>query len=262
MKSFNLAISLFGLLLCSSSVNASYYSGYLGVWSQHYSGDLIDDEGPKDVESQLQIEDRANFEAGLIWHGQDGWIPNIRLSVFQIQASGRNTISQAGSFDLLGIPVVTATGSADVSTQIDYLIWGSNFFYGLPWRGIDFEIGGTLNFIDGIVEADVDYDATAEAAGRVDEQRRNTTQSIVPTAYGAARKKLNDWLTLHLHLYGASTGTDSVGQYSIALQAESVYGLTLLGGYRSQHVDFFDEDKSTGLDVTIAGLFAGLSYNF
>jgi hypothetical protein len=262
MKSFNLAISLCSLLLCSIGVNASNYSSYLGVWSQHYSGDLIDDEGRMDVESQLHIEDRANFEAGLIWHGQDGWIPNLHLSVFQIQASGRNTISQASSFGLLGIPVATTTGSANVSTQIDYLIWGSNFFYGLPWRGIDFEIGGALNFIDGIVEANVDYDTTAEAAGRVDEQRRSTTQSIVPTAYGAARKKLNDWLTLHLHFYGASTGTDSVGQYSIALQAESAYGLTLLGGYRSQRVDFFDEDKSTGVDVTIAGLFTGLSYNF
>lgn len=262
MKNSALVVSLFALLLNVNPVNAADYSAYLGLWNQNYSGQLIDADGAKDVESQLKIGSSANLEAGITWYGQNGWVPNIRLSVFQIQSNGRNTLRQANPLDLLEIPIDSSTGSADVRTKIDYLIWSSHFFYGLQWKGIDFEVGATLNFVDGAIDADVDYDTVAEAAGRVDERRRSRTQSIIPTGYGSASKTINDWLSLHAKLYGASTGTDGVGQYSIAFQAQRSDGLALLGGYRSQSVDFFDEDKNTGLDVTIAGLFAGLSYTF
>lgn len=256
------AVSLCGLFLASNAAIASSYTAYVGGWNQHYSGDLIDQDGTKDVESELRIEKSGNLEAGIIWFGQDGWIPNVRLTIFQIQASGFNTLSESESLDLLGIPIVTATGSADVATDIDYLIWSSNFFYGLEWNGFDFELGATLNFVDGVIEADVDYDAVAEGSGRVDERRRNATQSVIPTGYAGASRKLNEWISLHMHLYAASTGTDSVGQYSIALEADWDYDISLIAGYRAQTVDFFDEDNNTGLDVTIAGLFGGVSYQF
>ena len=119
-----------------------------------------------------------------------------------------------------------------------------------------------MNYVDGTIVADVDYDATAELAGRVDERRRSNTRSLIPTAFGSASKVLNHWLSVHLNLYGASTGTDGVGQYSLALEAEWDYNLTAIGGYRSQRIDFYDEENETGLDVTIKGLFGGVRYNF
>lgn len=262
MKTLYQSVVFCGLFAITTVGNAGAFTLYAGGWQQSISGDLIDVDGPKDVDSDLNIEDETNLEASITWHGQKGWVPNVRLGVFQIKASGSNTISQSGSFDLLGIPIITATGSADVATHIDYSIWNSTFFYGFKWRMFDLEAGATLNYVDGTVDATVDYDATAETAGRVDEQRHRETQSIVPTAYAAAHTQLADWLGLRLNLYGATTGSDSVGQLSLVFDANIGEGYRLYGGYRTQAIDFFDEEKDTGLDVIINGLFGGLSFSF
>lgn len=262
MKPLFLSLTLVALILNAHQANAADYVAYAGSWNQHYKGDLIDEDGRKDVKSQLAIKNSSSLEAGVTWFGQDGWIPNVRLGVFQIKGSGRNTLSEPSVLDLLDIAIDTSTGSADVRTEIDYLTWSSNFFYGFRWKGVVFEVGGALNLVDGTVEADVDYDAVAEAAGRTDERRKNTTLSIIPTGYGAASRQLNDWLSLSINFYGASTGKDGVGQYSLALEAAPDKRITVVAGYRAQVVDFFDEDKQTGLDVNIAGLFGGVAYQF
>lgn len=246
----------------TSSAYAFAVTAYGGTWQQSFSGDLIDKDGPKDVESTLDIQDNWNLEAGVTFQTQDGWIPNFRLGVLEIGAKGRNTVSENGSLDILGIPVVTGTGSADIFTEIDYLVWHSGIHYDFKYERFDLQAGVTLNYVDGSVTADVDYDATAEGAGRTDERRENSTQSVIPTLYAAARTRLDYWLFLNLRAYGATTGDDGVGQVAISFEADLGDGVLLHGGYQHQTVDFYDEETETGLDVTVKGPFAGISYRF
>lgn len=257
MKTIPLLAALASLFLSIPALAAPTSIG-VGVWEQTYSGDLIDVDGPKDTESDLALTDQQHFEASISWATQSGWIPNIRLGVFDIKTNGVNTISEAGSFDLLGIPVVTATGSADVSTRVDYRIWNSLFFYRFPWKGFDFEIGATLNYVDGTVVADVDYDSTAELSGRVDEQRKTNTETFIPTGYAAVRKAVSPWLALRANFYGATTGEDSVGQLSLLAEVKLGQDWLFYGGYRTQAIDFYDETKQTGLDVRVKGPTVGL----
>lgn len=262
IKNTSIAACFGCCVLASFNLNAASYSAYTGVWNQHYSGDVVDRDGRTDVQSQLGIQGNANYEAGVVWHGQDGWTPNIRFGVFEMNASGKSTQSESVTTTFLGIPTGSTTGSADIRSEIDYLVWSSNFFYDVPWRGILFEVGGVINYVDGAVEADVDYDESAEATGNVDERRRNSTKSIIPTAYGSMSAQFNNWVGVGINLYGASAGSDRVRQYSISLVAKPTQKLRLTGGYRSQKIDFVDEDEGTGLDITIAGLFGRVSYQF
>lgn len=257
MKTIPLLAALTSLFISIPALAVPTSIG-VGVWEQSYSGDLIDVDGPKDTESDLALGDQQHFEASISWATQSGWIPNIRLGVFDIKTNGVNTISEAGSFDLLGIPVVTATGSADVSTRVDYRIWNSLFFYRFPWKGFDFEIGATLNYVDGTVVADVDYDSTAELSGRVDEQRKTNTETFIPTGYAAVRKAVSPWLALRANFYGATTGEDSVGQLSLLAEVKLGQDWLFYGGYRTQAIDFYDETKQTGLDVRVKGPTVGL----